>query len=101
VPSGDAALAAAFHHLMHGDDLARLEDAQLMGQAVCLDDAAESGIVHAVEIAVDRDHAIAGDPPFQSQHCLKRPGREGLQFEALFGEVLGDDLPGGGVSANI
>ena len=75
MPGRDAALAAAFEDGMHRNQLALLENAQLVGHAVHLDDAPPGGIGHAVEIALDRDHAVAGDPPLQSQHDLERPCR--------------------------
>ena len=56
---------------------------------------------HAVEIAADRDHAVAGDAPLEPQHGLERPGRQRLEAGALLGEMLGDDAPGGGVDAHI
>jgi len=57
----DAALAASVHDGMDGDHAAVLEDADLAGGAVHLDGAAARGVGHAVEVAVDGDHAVAGD----------------------------------------
>ena len=48
-----------------------LEDADLRSRAVHLDHAPAHGVRHAIEIAVERDHAIAGDPPLQLQHRLE------------------------------
>ena len=75
MPGGDAALAAAFEDGMYRNQPAFLENAQLVGHAVHLDDAPPGSVRHAVQIAVDRDHAVAGDPPLQSQHDLERPCR--------------------------
>ena len=81
--------------------LAVLEDAHLVGRAVHLDDAPARAVGHAVEIAVDRDHAVAGDAPLEPQHRLERPGGQRLELRALLGEMLGDDAPGGGMDAHI
>jgi hypothetical protein len=54
-----------------------------------------------VEIAVDRDHAVAADAPLQPQHGLKRPSRERLELGTLFGKMLGHDAPGRRVDAHI
>ena len=56
---------------------------------------------HAVEVAADRDHAVAGDAALEAQHGLERPGRERLQARPLLGEVLGDDAVRGGVGADV
>jgi hypothetical protein len=60
---------------MDGDDLAVLEEADLRGRAMHLDHAPAGGIGHAVQIAAERDHAVAGDAPLELQHRLERPGR--------------------------
>ena len=44
------------------------------------------GVRDAVEIAADRDHAVAADAPFQLQHGLKRPSRKWLELGTFFGE---------------
>ena len=97
VPGGDPALAAPLHHGMHRDNLALFEDADLIGGAVHLDRAAPGRVGYAVEIAIDRHHAILGDPPFQAQHGLERSGRQRLQAGTLLGEVLADHPVCGGV----
>jgi len=68
---------------------------------VHLDRAAAGGVGHAVEIAVDGDHAVLGDAALQPQHGLERPGRQWLQAGALLGEVLADDPPRGGMSSHV
>jgi hypothetical protein len=40
-----------------------------------LDDAAACAVRPAVEVTIDRDHAVAGDAPFEAQHSLKRWSR--------------------------
>jgi len=99
VPGDDAALAAAVQDRVDGDDLAVLEDAQLMGGAVHLDRAPARGVGHAVKVAVHGHHAVPGDAPLQPQHGLERPGRQRLQAGALVCEVLLDHPARGGVGA--
>ena len=67
-------------HGMDGNDVARLENAHLVGDAVHLDDAPARAVRHAVEVAVDRDHAVTGDAALEPQHRLERSGREWLQL---------------------
>ena len=81
--------------------MAVLENAHLTGRAVHFDHPTACGVGHAVEIAVDGDHAVAGDAPLEPQHGLERPSREPLERGALFGEMLGDDAPGRGMDAHI
>ena len=71
----DAALAAAVEHGVDGDHTALLEDADLGRGAVNLDGAAPGRIGYAVEVAVYRDHTVAGDTPFETQYGLEWPGR--------------------------
>ena len=93
MPGDDAALAAALQHRMHRDHPRVLQDAHLVGRGVHLHGAAARGVGHAVEIAVDRDHAVAGDAPLETQHRLERAGRQRLQMRAFLGKVFGDDAP--------
>ena len=46
----DAALVAAFEHGMAGDQLASLEDLDLVGERLHLEDAPAGGVGHAVII---------------------------------------------------
>ncbi len=85
---------APFEYGMDGDQPIRLEDADLVGQAVHLDDAFAGGIGHAVEIAANADHALVRDSPFELKHGAERHQRQGLEKEFLFGEGLVDDAPG-------
>ena len=82
---------AAFQHGMGGDQPVRLEDADLVGQAVHLDDAFAGGIGHAVEIAADADHALMRDPPLELEHGAERHQRQGLEHELLLGKGFVDD----------
>jgi hypothetical protein len=59
MPCGDAALATLFQDGMDGDQPILLEDADLASGAVHLDRTAACCVGHAIEIAVDRDHAVA------------------------------------------
>ena len=98
MPGGDAALATSFQDGMNGDDVL-LEDADLAA-VLCTSTTAARRVGHAIEIAVDRDHAVAGDAPLEPQHRLERAGRQ-LEAWVLFGEMLGDDTPRGGMDAHI
>ena len=74
MPRRDAALTTTVDHGMDGDDCALLQNPNLVGRAVHFDRAATGRVGHAVEIAVDRDHAVLGDAALQAQHRLERPG---------------------------
>ena len=67
VALGDAALAAALEHGMGGDALAVLQDVDLGRGDLDLDGAASGAVGHGVEIAADRDHALARDPALQAR----------------------------------
>ena len=97
----DPALVAAFQHGMGGNQLAVLEDADLVGQGVHLDHAPAGGIGHAVEVAADADHALARDPPLEPQHRPERGQRQRPQEGLLLGKGLHDDAPRGGMHARI
>lgn len=97
----DAALAMAIDHGMDGDDCALLKDPDFVGRAVYFDRAATGRVGHAVEIAVNRDHAVLGDAALQAQHRLERSGGQRLEAGALLGEVVTDDAMGGGVHPGI
>ena len=81
--------------------MTRLENAHLGGGVVHLDDAAARAVWHAVEVAVDRDHAVTGDATLEAQHCLEWSGRKLLKLRTFLGEMLGDDTPGRGMHAHI
>jgi len=101
VPGDDAALAAAVEDGMDGDDLAILDDADLVGGTLHLDGPAPCGVGHAVKVAIHGHHAVPGDAPLQPQHGLERPGWERLQAGALLGKVLADYALRGGVGAGV
>ena len=98
---GDAAATTAFQHRMNGDQVSVLENANLAGGAVDLDDPAAGCIGHAVEIAVQRDHAVASDTPLELQHRLERSGGQRLEMRQFLGEVFGDNPPRGGMGSRI
>src|SRR4029077_16689638 len=101
MPCRDTALATPFQDGMDGDQPILLEDADLASGAVHLDGPAACCVGHAIEIAVDRDHAVAGNAPLHPQHRLERAGRQSLEAWMLFGEMLGDGTPRGGMDAHI
>ena len=70
----DAALTTTVDHGMDGNDCPLLKDADLVGRAVHFDRATTGRVGHAVEVAIDRDHAVLGDAALQPQHRLERPG---------------------------
>jgi hypothetical protein len=69
---------ATFENRMGGNQLTGLEDTDLVGQAVHLDDAFAGRVRHAVKIAADADHALVRDPPFELEHGAERHQRQGL-----------------------
>ena len=54
-------LIAAFERNMAGDEHAVLEDANLVGEDVHIEDTATRGVGDAVEIAADAHHAAVQD----------------------------------------
>ena len=79
VPGEDASLAAAIEDGMHGDNAPFLENAHLIGLAVHFDGTPLSGVRDAVEIAADRDHAVAADAP-RAAARLEWPSRKWLEL---------------------
>ena len=92
---------ASFEHGMDSDQPIRLEDADLVGQAVHLDDAFAGRVRHAVEIAADADHALVRDPPLKLEHGAERHQRQGLEHELLFGKGFVDDALGRRMHARV
>src|SRR5690349_24275933 len=86
---------------MNGNDMATLENAHLVGGVMHLDNAAARAVRHAVEVAIDRDHAVAGNATLEAQYRLERTGRELLKPGALLREMLRDDALGRGVYPDI
>ena len=97
----DATLAADIQHRMNGNDGAILENANLVGGAVYFDCPLTRAVRHAVEIAVDRDHAVTGDASLEPQDGLECPDSQRLKCRALLGEMFGDNPPGRSVGAHI
>ena len=97
----DAALVAAFEHGMAGDQLAGLEDLDLVGERMHLEDTPAGGVGHAVVVAADADHALMGDAPLEPENRAERHQRQGLELRLLLGEGLGDDPAGGGVDPRV
>ena len=87
--SNDATLTAAIQDGMNGDDGTVLENANLVGGAVYFHCPPTCAVRHAVEIAVDRDHAIARDASLEPQHGLEHARCQRLERRALLGEMLG------------
>ena len=85
----DAALTATVQDRMSGNDGTIFEDANLSGRAVHFNCPPPRAVRHAVEIAVDRDHAITRDAPLEPQHSLERPGGQRLKRWALLGKMRG------------
>jgi hypothetical protein len=51
-----------------------------------LDNSAARAVRHAVKVALNRDHAVAGDAALEAQYGLERTGRQSLEPGALFGK---------------
>ncbi len=97
----DAALTAAIQHRMNGDDGAILKNADLVGSAVHFDHSPTRAVRHAVEIAVDGDHAVARNASLEPQHGLERARCQRLKRRTLLGEVFGDNPLRRGMDARI
>ena len=96
-----AALVAALEHGMAGDQLAGLEDLDLVGERMHLEDAPAGGVGHAVVVAADADHALVGDAPLEPENGAERHQRQRLELRLLLGEGLVDDPPGGRVHPRV
>ena len=81
--------------------MAGLEDLDLVGERMHLEDASAGGVGHAVEVAADADHALVGDAPFEPEDRAERHQRQRLEMRLLLGEGLIDDPPGGGMDPRI
>jgi len=97
----DATLVASLQHWMDRDEVAILEDADLVGEGVNFDGASAGRIRHAVGIAADADHALARDAAHQAKHSAEWRHRQWAQVRAFFGEGLVDDALRRGVAARV
>lgn len=88
VRGGDPALVAAFQNQVGGDQRPIFEDLHLVRQGVDLHHPSARGVRHAVEVAADADHAVAGYPPLKAQHGPERRQRQRPQVRPLLGEGL-------------
>jgi hypothetical protein len=61
----DAGLIATFERSVDGDQSRVLEDADLVGEDVDVEDATTGGVRHAVEIAGNAHHSFMRDAPFE------------------------------------
>ena len=86
---------------MQGDEDAVLEDADLAGMVLHLDDAPAGGVRNAVEVAGDGHHAVAADAPLDGERGAVGDGGQRDQVRALLGERLVDDAAGSGVGARV
>jgi hypothetical protein len=99
--ASDATLAAAFQNGMDSNQLVVFQDTDLAGQRVHLNNPAAGAVGDRVQIAANRHHAVAGDPPVECQDDGERHRRQRLQGRLLLDEVLQHDAAGGGVPARI
>ena len=97
----DAPLTTSIQDRMNGNDMASLENAHLVGGVMHLDNAATRAVRHAVEVAIDRDHAVTGDATLEAKDRLERTGRQLLEPGAFLREMLRDDALGRGVDPDI
>ena len=82
VARGDPALAAPLLRRMGGDQRAVFQDVDRAGGNLHLDGPPAGAVGHGVEIAGDRDHAVAGDAALQRQHGVEGTGRQRLEVTA-------------------
>ena len=97
----DTRVVAAFEGNMDGHNGAVLEDADLIGADVDVEDAPTGRVRHAVEIAGNAHHALVRDAPFELEN--RSVGRERQRFEMrlFLGEGFVDDALRGGVDTGI
>ena len=95
----DMFVVAAFERSMRGDENAVVEDANLVGEDVDVEDAAARRVRHAVEIAADAHHALVRDASFELQDCPIRREWQRLQRGLLLGKGFVDDALRGRVDA--
>lgn len=96
----DAVLLAPFKDRMLGNDVAKIEDTDPIGELLDLDHPA-GAIGHAVVVATDGDEAIVADPALELQHSIEAMLGQCLQLGLLGGERFGDDALGGAVDADV
>ena len=94
-------LPAAVEQRMPGDQPVALEDLDLVGHAVHLDEAPARSIGNRVIVAADTDHAFAADPAIELEHRAERDQRQEQQRRLFLGERLVDDTAGGGMHARV
>ena len=86
---------------MHGDELAVVQDAHLIGARFDLEHAPAGAVGNTVVVAANADAAFVVQAALDAQHRIEATDRQRQQMRALFGEVLGDDPIGGAVPAHI
>ena len=83
-----------------GDQPALIENADLVGELMHLDDAPRA-IGNAVVVAADRDEPVMADPALELEQGIEGQGRQGLQLRLLGGKGLRDDPLGRAVQTDI
>ena len=78
-----------------------LEDSDLVGEDVDVEDAAARRVRHAVEIAADAHHALVRDAPFELEDRSVGGERQRLEDRLLLGEGFVDDALCGRVHTGI
>ena len=91
------ALLATFQNRMRRDQDAVLEDLNLGGELVNIDDAAARDVRDAVKIAVDADHAVPTEAALQLENRSEWRQRQGPETGTFFGERFPDDALGRGM----
>jgi hypothetical protein len=96
----DPILAAAFENGMAGDQPVFVENADLIGKPVNLDDA-PGAVGNTVIVAADGDETVMADAALQLEKCLEGNRRNRLEFRLLGGKGFADDALCGAVQAGI
>lgn len=99
--AGDPPLVPAVKNRVDGNQVAVLEDVDLLGCDLYGDLPAHRRVRHAVIVAIDRDHAVAADPALQTEDLVERPCGQELQSRLLGCERFVDDAVGGAVDAAV
>jgi len=76
---------------MTGDQQVAFEDLDLVGQAMDLDQAPARGVGHGVVIALNANHPLTADPPFEFYDRPEQYQWQALQHRLFFAKGFVDD----------
>lgn len=97
----DPALVLALQHRVACDQLAVLEDSNLGGMVLDLDNPPPCCVGDTVLIASNSDHPFLADPPFHGQHRIVGMGWQGNKLRLFFDKMLIHDPLGGSMHPGV